>query len=84
VNKGYALQILAEYEGIPLDKIIAIGDGWNDQSMFEAAGFSIAMGDGTEGLKKTANLVSPVGVENGFLWALNYLLSDAGPKPRRS
>ena len=84
VNKGHALRILAEYEGIPLNKTIAVGDGWNDQSMFDVAGFSIAMGDGTEGLKETANLVSPLGVENGFLWALNYILSDEDPMLRRS
>jgi len=80
VNKGHALQILAENEGIPLNKIIAVGDGWNDQSMFDVAGYSIAMGDGTEGLKENANLVSPLGVENGFLWALDYILSDESPE----
>lgn len=41
-SKKKALEVIAEREGIGLEDCIVIGDGANDISMFEAAGFSIA------------------------------------------
>jgi phosphoserine phosphatase len=41
-SKKRALEMIAEREGIRLEDCIVIGDGANDISMFEAAGFSIA------------------------------------------
>jgi len=76
VNKGQALQVLAHSEGIPPEKIVAVGDGWNDRSMFEAAGFSIAMGNSSQRLKEHADLVAPPADEKGFLWVLEYVLSE--------
>jgi phosphoserine phosphatase len=41
-SKKEALEAIAEREGIRPEDCIVIGDGANDISMFEAAGFSIA------------------------------------------
>ena len=33
-------------EGIPAERVVCVGDATNDLPMFEAAGLSVAMGDG--------------------------------------
>ena len=80
VNKGNALRVLAEVEGIDPRQVIAVGDGWNDRSMFEVAGFSVAMGNGPVGLKHIADLVTPADAQNGVLWALEYILGKGMPE----
>ena len=46
VSKGGGLQKLARVMGIPIENTFALGDYFNDVSMFEAAGTSVAVGDG--------------------------------------
>lgn len=38
VNKGRALRNICQIHGIPLNMSAAMGDGWNDLEMLEAAG----------------------------------------------
>lgn len=54
VDKGRALARLIELLDIPRDAVAAIGDGDNDVTLLEAAGFPIAMGNGTARLKSIA------------------------------
>lgn len=51
VSKGNALDHLAHYLRISLDEIMAIGDNYNDLSMFEVAGLSVAMGNADRDIK---------------------------------
>ena len=44
-NKGAVVDYLSSMFGVPTDAIATIGDGYNDVSMFERAGLSIAMGN---------------------------------------
>ncbi|MBI4241921.1 MAG: HAD family phosphatase [Candidatus Rokubacteria bacterium] len=43
VSKGEALVVLADHLGIPLERVIAVGDEENDLEMIQTAGFGIAM-----------------------------------------
>lgn len=45
-GKAEALRVMHELYGIPPERVVAIGDATNDIPMFEAAGLSVAMGDG--------------------------------------
>jgi len=45
-GKAEALRWLSEEEGIAPERVVCVGDATNDLPMFEAAGLSIAMGDG--------------------------------------
>jgi hydroxymethylpyrimidine pyrophosphatase-like HAD family hydrolase len=56
-SKGTAVEFLAEYYGVPLEKTIAIGDQHNDLPMIEKAGLGIAVQNADESLKKAADCV---------------------------
>lgn len=58
VNKGNALEYLANYLDIELDKIMAFGDRDNDVPMFKIAGFSVAMENAVEGPKKISDYIT--------------------------
>ena len=45
-GKAEALRWLAEEAGIAPERVVCVGDATNDIPMFEAAGLSVAMGDG--------------------------------------
>lgn len=53
-NKGNALLFLAEHLGIDREEVMAIGDNGNDVAMLEAAGCSVAVGDGDESAVRAA------------------------------
>lgn len=79
INKGYALRTLADYLDIPPHSIIAIGDNHNDVSMFEVAGYSVAMGNAPELVKDQADLVAPSNDDDGLLWTLEKISQDGFP-----
>lgn len=64
--KGDAIK---KYIGKDNYYIIAIGDGNNDIPMFEVADYKIAMGNGTDNLKKLADKIVSPG-HDGFIEAL--------------
>ncbi|MDX1611819.1 MAG: phosphoserine phosphatase SerB, partial [Candidatus Thermoplasmatota archaeon] len=53
-RKGELVEELAKTEGIPLDEVVAIGDGANDQIMLKNAGLGIAF-NAKEVLRKQAD-----------------------------
>jgi Cof subfamily protein (haloacid dehalogenase superfamily) len=53
-GKAEALRWLEEEEGISADRVVCVGDATNDIPMFEAAGLSVAMGDGMPEAKAAA------------------------------
>jgi len=57
VDKGRALGIVAGHYGIPLSRVLAIGDSYNDLPLLRAAGFGVAMGSGPDELKAEADAV---------------------------
>ncbi len=78
-SKGNALQFLYNYLHLQQKDTIAIGDYYNDVTLFEKAGYSVAMSGAPEDIKQMANEVT-TSVENGgvgeFLYKLikNYQL----------
>jgi|GEM_PF-5658501 hypothetical protein len=52
VSKGNAIQALSFEYHYEKKNLIAIGDSENDESMFDAAGYRIAMGNATQELQK--------------------------------
>jgi len=58
-TKQYAIKKLAEILGIDTKEIIAIGDHYNDFSLFMACGLKVAMGNAVDDLKAIADYVAP-------------------------
>lgn len=69
-SKGNSLEYLANYLGIPLSDVAAIGDNYNDVSMFKKAGISVAMGNADDTIKKICRHVS---VSNDFNGVAHFI-----------
>ena len=73
-SKGNAIKKLCEYLRIDLKDSVAIGDSYNDITMFEVVGHSVAMGNAPEDIKKMVDKVTDTNNEDGvakFLENLN-------------
>lgn len=70
VNKGVAVEGIARNLGVPLDRVLTIGDGPNDAPMLKIAGFSIAMGNASEPVKNVAKAVTDSNEDEGFAKAM--------------
>lgn len=73
-QKGLALETFAHMNGASLNEVMAIGDGGNDKSMLEKAGFSVAMGNAADELLKIADYVTSSNDEHGFARAVEKVL----------
>lgn len=69
-SKGAALRQLAAERGIDREKILAIGNYYNDISMLEFAGLGIAMSNSPDAVKDAADLVAGSNNESGVAAAI--------------
>ena len=73
-TKGCGLSALAAHLGIDVSQIMAFGDGENDQTMIEAAGFGVAMGNAVDSLKAAADYVTLTNDEDGVAAAIEKFI----------
>jgi len=78
VNKAKAVAALAQFLGVDLSEVAAIGDGLNDLEMLSEAGFAIAMGNAADRVKAAADLVVGSNNEAGVAQAVNEILARTG------
>jgi hydroxymethylpyrimidine pyrophosphatase-like HAD family hydrolase len=78
-SKGAALLALAERLGIPRREVFAVGDGINDISLLEAAGFGVAMANGGPKVRAAADALAPSHAEDGAAWAIERYVLAAAP-----
>jgi Cof subfamily protein (haloacid dehalogenase superfamily) len=76
-SKGAAVAALATRLNITPAQIATIGDGSNDVSMFEASGFSIAMGNASDAVKARASVVTDTNENDGFAKAMSAFILRA-------
>jgi Cof subfamily protein (haloacid dehalogenase superfamily) len=75
VNKGTFVDALAKHLNLSASAIAVLGDMDNDLPMFRKAELSIAMGNGSAGVKREANYVTGSNAEDGFAAAIErYIL----------
>lgn len=72
-NKGRGIFKLCEIKEIDIADTIAIGDSINDLDMFEVAGTSVAMGNGSSKTKEAADFVTTSMDDDGIYNALSHL-----------
>ena len=73
-TKGNALAFFEKYLGISISEMMVIGDSNNDRDMLSKAGVAVVMGNGDEGLKKTADFVTLSNDEDGVAYAIEKLV----------
>lgn len=74
VNKGTGLERLIEHLAVPPDRVLVIGDNYNDLPMFAVAGTCVAMGQAPEDVRRAADWVAPSFVEDGVAAALEHFI----------
>ena len=82
-NKGMVVEALSKMLSIPRDEIATIGDMPNDVLMFKKSGFSIAMGNSSDEVKRQASAVTDSYNDEGFAKAVETLLLPAQNRPSR-
>lgn len=76
-HKGEAVASLARAFDVPLSAVLTIGDGTNDIPMLQAAGFSVAMGNGSDAVKAAAHAVTDDCDHDGFAKAIERYVLQA-------
>lgn len=76
IHKGWGLCSLMERWKIEADQIMAFGDSENDLEMLELAGYSFAMENGEEKVKRMAKYIAPSNSEAGVLQVLEQYLKE--------
>jgi hypothetical protein len=69
-NKGEVVRIFSELLKIPVEAIATIGDMPNDVLMFKKSGVSIAMGNASQEVQKSATYVTDSNEDEGFAKAM--------------
>lgn len=75
-QKGIALEAFVHSKGISLSETMAIGDNFNDVSMFEKAGRSVAMGNAGQMIKSMCDMVTATNEESGVAKAIRAVLGE--------
>jgi Cof subfamily protein (haloacid dehalogenase superfamily) len=76
VSKGAALRFVARHLGVPLSRVIAVGDEENDLEMLREAGLGIAMAHAPEAVRAAADRVAPAADAGGLLALLTELCPE--------
>jgi Cof subfamily protein (haloacid dehalogenase superfamily) len=79
-DKGTFVQAMAKRLGISTDAVATIGDMQNDLAMFGKSGFSVAMGNATDDVKKVATDVTASNEDDGFAKAIGMILQKNGTR----
>jgi len=73
-NKGNAVRLLATAQGVSVQEVAVLGDMDNDVPMFEVAGFSVAMGNAADEVKRLASAVTVGNDDDGWAQAVDRLI----------
>lgn len=65
VSKAAALQIVAQHYGVPLEKVMAIGDAPNDVGILKISGVGVAMENAAPIVKAAASWIAPSNNDHG-------------------
>ena len=73
-SKGNAMLKLTEYLNIPIENTIAIGNDYNDLSMFKECNISVAVANSNEDIKKSAKIITDSNDNDGVAKFLEKLI----------
>ena len=73
-TKGNAIKKLCQINSVVMDEVIAFGDDENDYELLSYAGYSVAMGNATDTIKKCAKYITTSNDELGVAVVLQKFL----------
>jgi Cof subfamily protein (haloacid dehalogenase superfamily) len=76
VSKGTAVRWLAQKRGYSRSQVMAVGDNFNDLSMFAEAGLSVALGDAPAEVQAQADWLAPPVSQDGAAAAIWRFILD--------
>jgi HAD superfamily hydrolase (TIGR01484 family) len=76
VSKGSAIEFIADHLKVDLKKTIAFGDNYNDISMFDVVGTSIAMDNASDTVKHKATTTTLSVTDGGVSYYLNQMIMN--------
>ena len=74
VDKGSAMQILAERLGLERDQIMGIGDRENDLTLVKNAGLGVAMGNAIDEVKEVSDYITKSNDHHGVAHAIQKFI----------
>jgi hydroxymethylpyrimidine pyrophosphatase-like HAD family hydrolase len=77
VDKAVGLRLLLDELGLVAPRILSVGDGENDLSVFAAADHAVAVSNAADVVRAAADTVAPEAAAAGFVWAVEPLLQAA-------
>lgn len=78
ISKEYAVNVISDKLGIPLDSIVVFGDDLNDLGLFMLCGYPVAMGNAVEELKDLAKEITETNDNDGVAKVLEVLFNYLG------
>lgn len=81
-NKGEVVLAMSDLLNTPVQQIATIGDMPNDVLMFRKSGISIAMGNATAEVQKSATFVTASNEQEGFAAAMDKFILQPAGKPK--
>ncbi|UUD36999.1 COF family HAD hydrolase protein [Mycoplasmopsis californica] len=85
VNKGRVISLLLRFYDIKIENSITIGDGFNDVSMFEVSGVSVAMKNASRIVRSKATVkLSKTNKEGGVGYYINKFLDNPESEKEKS
>lgn len=75
-QKGLALKALAESFGIEMKDVMALGDNFNDVSMLQMAGRSVAMDNAADEIKSLCSCTTKSNKHHGVALAIEEMLKE--------
>lgn len=73
IDKARSLAVLLQELGLTREEMVAMGDGFNDQSMIEFAGMGVAMANAQAPVRQAADFVTLSNDEDGVAYAIEKL-----------
>lgn len=80
VDKGTAVEKLMKHLDVRKEKVICIGDSYNDLPMLRKAGLGVAMGNAQEEVKEAADLVTVSNDEDGVAEVIRRYMTPEDEK----
>ena len=77
IDKAVAVDKLVKHLDLKRDKVICVGDSYNDLSMIQYAGKGVAMGNGQPEVKEAADYVAPSNDEDGIVEIIKKFMTPA-------